>query len=193
MKRTLAVLLLGLLSASRLHAEVRYVGPETMLAESDFIAMVCVQELVPIDGSGNHYPDFIATAHVEEALKGTAEGEITFHIQRHFTCAPFDVSTGRHLVFLKKNEKGQDVTANFGMSYIPMAGRSTHWPRQGRTMVTPPEAVEDTRKMIKASRGWGSSDVRTTTAVLLCALAAALTYLAQARITRTVKGKRSHG
>ena len=105
-----------LLSVGTLIADIAIIGKKEMVARSSLIAVVDIQELVCTDKTQSCV-DLIATGYVGEVLKGEARGEIKFRIPRFFPCAAFDVSTGRHLVFLEKNEKGEYEGVNWYMSY----------------------------------------------------------------------------
>jgi len=151
MKRTIAIIGLILLSAGTLHARIGIIGKKEMVEKSDLIAIVNIQELVSTDKT-RVIVDLIAGGHVSQALKGEAKGEITFRIPRFFPCAAFDVSTGTHLVFLKKDEKHGYVGVNWYMSYLYLGGKTAKWFDQKGVIVdrhSSEQVIEETKVLIK--------------------------------------------
>ncbi len=155
MKRIIAVVCLILLSGGVLIADIGIVGKEEMVEKAELIALVEIKELISADKTKS-YGDLIAGAWVTEALKGDAGGKITFRIERFFPCAVYDVSTGDHLVFLAKNEKGEYIGVNWFMSYLYLGDESKtiEWIDHEKGITekfTPVEAVRDIKKLLEES------------------------------------------
>jgi hypothetical protein len=151
MKSIAAIIVVTLCSATALFADIEIVGKKEMLQQADLIAIVDIQELTSTDKT-KAYADLIATAHVAQTLKGETKGEIKFRIERWFPCAAFDVSTGRHLVFLKKGEKNEYAGANWYMSYLYLGGKTAKWYDDKGTGVddkSPEELVKEVMSLIK--------------------------------------------
>jgi hypothetical protein len=151
-----------LLACDSLRAAIALRGKDEMVAQSEVIAIVDIQELISTDKT-KLIVDLVATGHVSKALKGDAKGQITFRIPRIFPCGAFDVSTGRHLVFLKRNEKDEYVGMNWFMSYVYLGGKTAKWfDEQGAIVdtMTPEEIVRDTEKTIKAAPNKPSEAIR---------------------------------
>ena len=153
MKRLITVVCLLACASGPLHANIAIVGKIEMIQQSELVALVDIQELVSTDKT-RIYVDLVASGQVAKVLKGKAQGEIKFRISRFFPCAAFDVSTGRHLVFLKKNDKNEYVGVNWYMSYLYLGGKTTKWFDDKNTIVDkhkPEEVVEDTQRELKKS------------------------------------------
>ena len=153
MKRLITATCFLLLVSNTLLADIAIVGKKEMITESELIALVDIQELASTDKT-RIYVDLIATGQVSKVLKGDAKGEIKFRIPRFFPCAAFDVSTGRHLVFLKKNEKDEYVGVNWYMSYLYLGGKTAKWFDNKNVIVethSPDQVVKDTEMKIKES------------------------------------------
>ena len=117
---------LGLPWIPSLFADIAILGKKRMVQEADLIALVQIQKLVTTDKT-KLVADLLATAQVSRLFKGDAKGETTFRIPRFFPCAAFDVSTGKHLVFLKRDEKDGHVGFNWYMSYVYLGGEVVKW------------------------------------------------------------------
>ena len=126
MRLLVAIISIATISFGSLHASIMIFGKEEMIAQSELIAIVEIQELVTTDKTKTS-ADLIASGHVSRILKGYSKGEIVFRIPRFFPCASFDVSTGRHIVFLKKNGENEYVGVNWYMSYLYMGGKTSRW------------------------------------------------------------------
>lgn len=112
--------LLLILAWNPANAKIAIMETKEMIRQSDLIAVVEIVELISTDKT-RVYVDLKATGQVSRILKGSLEGagkRIEFRIPRFFPCAGFDVSTGSHLVFLKKNEEGELAGVNWHRSYI---------------------------------------------------------------------------
>lgn len=149
MKRIIAIVGLILLSGGVLIADIGIVGKKEMVAQAEFIALVDILELASTDKTES-YVDLIAVAWVAEVLKGDAGGEIKFRILRFFPDAAFDVSTGKHLVFLVKNEKGEYVGVNWYMSYLYIGNETIKW-FDGKDRIvetfTPGQVIRDIKRL----------------------------------------------
>ena len=155
MNKIIAIISIILLSGSTLLADIAIIGKKEMVQQSDLVAIVDIQELISTDKTQN-YVDLIATGQIIKALKGNAKGEIKFRILRFFPCAAFDVSTGRHLVFLKKNEKKEYVGVNWYMSYLYLGSKTTKWFDDKNMIVnncSQEDVIKDTEMLIKESSG----------------------------------------
>ena len=150
-KRIITVACLLLMSSSALLAQIILLGKKDMIEQSELIVLVDIQELISTDRTKS-YADLMATGYVSRVLKGYANREITFRIPRFFPCAAFDVSTGRHLVFLKKNEKDEYIGVNWYMSYIHLAGETTKWFGEKNSLAevyTSEQVIEDTERELR--------------------------------------------
>lgn len=154
MKNLFAILFLFLPFAEVAEGKTGIMGKEEMIKQSDLIAVVEIQELVSTDKSRIQV-DLIATAQAATVLKGEAKGQITFRIPRFFPCGAFDVSTGRHLVFLKKNEDGEYAGVNWYVSYVHLTGPGAKWYGDDSGAIIsiedPSKAVEETKALIEAA------------------------------------------
>lgn len=151
MKRIIAVIGLILVSGGALIADIGIVGKEDMIAQSELIAHVEIKELISADKTES-YGDLIAAARVLEVYKGDAKGKITFRIERFFPCAVYDVSTGEHIVFLEKDEKGEYVGVNWYMSYLYIGGEreTVEWfDEEGRIVEkhTPEQVIREIKRL----------------------------------------------
>ena len=152
MKRIIAIVGLILLSGGALTADIGIVGKKEMVTQSELIALVDILELVSTN-KNESYADLIATARVAEVFKGNAGKEITFRIPRFFPCAAFDVSKGKHLVFLAKNEKGEYAGVNWYMSYLYLDGKTIEWFNEKDEIVetdTPGQVIRDIKRLVGA-------------------------------------------
>jgi hypothetical protein len=153
MKKIIAIVSLILLAGCTLIADIGIAGKKEMIAQSDLIALVDIQELISTNKTES-YVDLIAVAYVGEVLKGDAKGELKFRIPRFFPCAAFDISTGEHLVFLEKNEKGEYAGVNWYMSYLYLGGNTTTWYNEEDRVAetfTPDQVIRDIQKQLKKS------------------------------------------
>ena len=153
MKRLITAACFLLLACNTLLAHIAIVGKKEMIQQSKLIALVDIQELVSTDKT-KIYVDLLASGQVAKVLKGDAKGEIKFRIPRFFPCATFDVSTGRHLLFLEKNEKGEYVGVNWYMSYLYLGGKTAKWFGEKDVIIdnsTPKQVIEDTERELKKS------------------------------------------
>ncbi|MDF7801970.1 hypothetical protein P4C99_21015 [Pontiellaceae bacterium B1224] len=156
MKRKFCILGLLVVCSTAL-ADIAIIGKKEMASQSTLIAIVDIQDLISTDKTKLH-SDLIATGNISQVLKGNAKGEINFHIARSFPCATFDVSTGRHIVFLKKNEKNEYVGVNWYMSYLYLADKTVKWFDDEGNIVesfTPEQVVSATEALIKNNPNQG--------------------------------------
>ena len=151
MRSTGVALLVVLLLAAPALGEIAIVSKEAMVRNADFIATVTIQELVSTDLS-RVYVDLTARAAVNHVLKGKKQDSITFRIPRFFPGAAFDVSTGSHLVFLKKDEQGNYTGVNWYVSYVHLTAPKVKWYDKNGAVnpEVPQEAIlEEVRKLIR--------------------------------------------
>lgn len=147
MKRILVLTISVLLLATPASAKIRILGRSQMIQGADLIAIVNIQGLTQRDKTVV-YGSLDADAHVVEFLKGTHKGRLAFTIPRAAPCGAFDVSTGRHLVFLTKNKQGTYAGENWYMSYIYLSAAKTRWYGENNSPtadVAPAKILEEVR------------------------------------------------
>jgi len=95
-----------------------------MCKKAEVVAIVNIDQLTlasPIEGEN----DLIAEAQIIKSYKGPKEGKIKFKISRP-NMSPFDISTGRNMVFLKEIE-GILHGINLDRSYIHLTAPKVCW------------------------------------------------------------------
>ena len=121
------ILLISFMFGANAQAKVSVLDQEDMLLSSDLVALVDIVELNAAE-PGTAYSDLNVRARLTQVLKGvTMKTDLEFKIPRNFPCAAFDVSTGMHLVFLKKDKDGKWTGTNWFMSYVYLGGKKARW------------------------------------------------------------------
>ena len=150
MKHLLLIAAIPALLATSSFADIAIIGKEEMIAKTDLIAIVNIQQLTSTDRSRIQV-DLMADGMISRTLKGDKRGSITFRIPRSFPCAELDVSTGQHLVFLTEIN-GELQGINSYMSYIYLGREKAKWyDVDGKISesITPVDLIKEVEELIK--------------------------------------------
>lgn len=124
-----------LFAAVSCNASAGFMGKEDMIHDADIIAIVDIQELISTDTTKAQVT-LIAHAGIAQVIKGqdilvehiktSQDRKLEFKIPKFFPCAMFDVSTGRHIVFLRKTEN-ELLGSNWERSYVYISKGTGLW------------------------------------------------------------------
>jgi len=139
MKRSIVIAVICLSVSVSTQAAISILPRDKMIEQADFIALVDILQLKSTN-LGHPYADLVVDAQVVTIYKGgknilnNPNSLISFRIPRWFPCAAFDVSTGRHIVFLKKKDETLDdmlnrtwVSFNWYMSCVYVGSDKIKW------------------------------------------------------------------
>lgn len=119
--------LFALVVPEQLFGKAAYYGPEWMVREAEFIAVVTITTVQTnaVKGGNWTYSES-ATATVERMIKGKLPLNVTLHGAENFICAQVRYKPGRHLVFLRRD--GNLLTGvNWHLGHRPIDGDQIEW------------------------------------------------------------------
>ena len=119
--------LLLLVGAQQVSGKAAYYGPEWMISQAEFIAVVNIVKVQSnsVKGRAWTYGETAETT-VERLIKGELPRQITLHGKENFICAQVRYQPGRHLVFLKRD--GLLLTGvNWHLGNRPITADQVEW------------------------------------------------------------------
>ena len=139
MKHLIVIAVICLFEPVSARASIVILPRDKMIEQADIIALVDILQLKSTN-LGQSCADLIADAQVVTTYKSNLDVKsnqsrlISFRIPRWFPCAAFDVSTGRHIIFIKKKDETLDdmlnrtfVSFNWYMSCVYVGSDKTKW------------------------------------------------------------------
>lgn len=114
--------------------KARYAGEEEMINRAEVIAIVNITEVEATKAKGKQWRySEVASATVEQTLKGALPKEVKLYGGEDFVCAQVHFSPGRQLVFLTHDGELL-IGCNWHLAVRPIKGDQIEWYIEGKYM-----------------------------------------------------------
>ena len=134
----LLVLTIAALIVRDARAEGGYHPPDEMIDRSEFIAVVTVSHVEPLEKTESPRWSFGQRAHavVQQNIKGTLPRQVELYGDENHVCQQTELRPGTFVAFLVRDEQGRLHASNYQISMRPIRDAAVEWYSRGGIMVT---------------------------------------------------------
>ena len=131
MKKIVLTITILMLMVSVGYGKAYFAPKDEMIEKADVIAIVDITEVYKTNVKGKYWTySQMATANVEEVLRGDIPKEISIYGMEDFICAQCRYKVGKFLVFLKY-DNNLLVGSNWHFSIRPIKNNTVEWYKEG--------------------------------------------------------------